>query len=236
MSKHAETSQATATSHRPSGDESYRHGVADTRKSRQELSQIDRLRAGDEAAFSQLLDQYPGALLRLAMVFVHNRAVAEEVVQETWVGVITGLPRFEGRSSLKTWIFRILTNRAKTRGVRESRTVPLSSFGNDSSASEPAVDPSRFRANGRWAEAPRVWDDRTPERLVATHEAMEHLERAISQLPPNQQAVVTLRDVEGLESKETCNMLEITETNQRVLLHRARSKLRSVLEEYLDQE
>jgi RNA polymerase sigma-70 factor (ECF subfamily) len=195
---------------------------------------VKRLRSGDETAFEWLIERYQGPLLRLAQVFVPSRAVAEEVVQETWLAVITGLPAFEGRSSLKTWIFRILTNRAKSRGVRERRTVPFSSLADDEGESAPAVDPSRFRPNGRWAEAPRVWDDDTPEKLLATAEAMQRLQSAIAELPPKQRAVVTLRDIQGLEAEEICNILEISETNQRVLLHRARSKLRSVLEDYVD--
>jgi RNA polymerase sigma-70 factor, ECF subfamily len=195
---------------------------------------VERLLAGDEAAFTALVEQYHGALVRLARVFVPSQAVAEEVVQETWAGVIHGLPKFEGRSSLKTWIFRILTNRAKTRGVREGRSVPFSALGNPDSESEPAVSPDRFQGNGMWATPPRPWDRNTPEKLIMHKQAIERLACALEDLPPNQRAVVTLRDVEGLESPEVCNILEISETNQRVLLHRGRSKLRRVLEEYLD--
>lgn len=197
---------------------------------------VERLRAGDEAAFSWLIGRYHDSLLRLALAFVPSRAVAEEVVQETWLGVIRGLPTFEGRSSLKTWIFRILTNRAKTRGVRESRTVPFSAFSESDDDGGAVVDPSRFGANGRWAVPPRRWEDDVPEKLAATKQAMERLQRAVDELPPGQRAVVMLRDIEGLETDEICNVLEITETNQRVLLHRGRSKLRSVLEEYVDRK
>jgi RNA polymerase sigma-70 factor (ECF subfamily) len=199
-----------------------------------ELALVQRLRARDERAFSDLIDRYHGPLLRLALVFVPSRAVAEEVVQETWVGVLDGLDSFEGRSSLKTWIFRILTNRAKTRGVRENRTVPFSSFSVPEDDHEPAVEAARFHANGRWSVPPRPWEDDTPEKLLMTQQALQQMRTAIAALPPNQRAVVTLRDIDGLDSDEVCNILEISETNQRVLLHRARSKLRAVLEEYVE--
>jgi RNA polymerase sigma-70 factor (ECF subfamily) len=202
----------------------------------QDLVLVARLRGGDEAAFRALVEQYHGMLLRLALVFVASRAIAEEVVQETWVGVLNGLPSFEGRSTLKTWIFRILTNRAKTRGVREGRSVPFSALSDPDDEHDPAVDPTRFKPNGRWMAPPRRWDDDTPEKLAMQEEALRRLERAIQELPPNQRAVLTLRDIDGLESAEVCNILEISETNQRVLLHRARSKLRRVLEEYVDRK
>jgi RNA polymerase sigma-70 factor, ECF subfamily len=195
---------------------------------------VQRLLAGDEAAFTRLVEKYHGALLRLARIFVPSQAVAEEVVQESWVGVIRGLPKFEGRSSLKTWIFRILTNRARTRGAREGRSVPFSALGNPDDAHEPAVSPERFQASGMWAAPPRRWESDTPETMLMQKQALERLASALEDLPPNQRAVVTLRDVEGLESSEVCNILEISETNQRVLLHRGRSKLRRVLEEYVD--
>lgn len=202
----------------------------------QDLALVTRLLGGDEAAFRALVEQYHGVLVRLALAFVSSRAVAEEVVQETWVGVLGGLRSFEGRSALKTWIFRILTNRAKTRAVREGRSVPFSALGDAEGEHHPAVDPARFKPNGTWAEPPRRWDEDTPEKLAMQEEALRRLERAIDELPPNQRAVLTLRDLDGLESAEVCNILEISETNQRVLLHRARSKLRSVLEEYVDRK
>ncbi|MEW6683351.1 MAG: sigma-70 family RNA polymerase sigma factor [Nitrospirota bacterium] len=197
------------------------------------------LRGGEEAAFASLVDSYHAVLLRLAKGFVRSHEVAEEVVQETWVGVLEGLDRFEGRSSLKTWIFRILINRAKTRGVRESRSVPFSSLGSsDEDPHEPAVDPARFQTTGpwvdHWASPPNSWDEGTPERLLLSKEAGEYLVKAIEALPPNQRQIILLRDVEGLDAKETCSLLEIGETNQRVLLHRARSKVRRALEQYLD--
>jgi len=198
-----------------------------------DLALLARLRLGDEAAFAELIDQHHGALLRLALVFVANRAMAEEVVQETWSAVLVGLDAFEGRSSLKTWIFRILTNRAKTRAVREGRTVSFSAFGNADLESSPAVAAERFRPDGRWSSPPEPWDEETPERLMLRREIVDLISAALDDLPAAQRAVVLLRDVDGLESAEVCNILRISETNQRVLHHRARSKLRRTLEEYV---
>ena len=200
---------------------------------------LQALRNGDETAFASLVDRYHAPLLRLAMAFVPSQAIAEEVVQETWIGVLEGLSRFEGRSSLKTWIFRILTNQAKTRGVRESRSVPFSPLGHDEDdRGEPTVDPLRFQSSGywidHWASPPRSWDEDTPERLLLSKECGQHMENAIEALPPTQRQVLVLRDVDGLSSEEVCNILGISETNQRVLLHRARSRVRRALERYLE--
>jgi RNA polymerase sigma-70 factor, ECF subfamily len=195
---------------------------------------VERLRARDEQAFAELIQLYHGPLLRLALGFVPSRAVAEEVVQETWVGVLDGLATFEGRSALKTWIFRILTNRAKTRGVRENRTVPFSGLSDPEGEHEPAVDPTRFQRNGMWGLPPRPWEDDAAEKILMTRQGLKELEAAIAALPPNQRVVVTLRDIEGLDAEEACNVLGISETNQRVLLHRARSKLRVVLERFVE--
>lgn len=194
---------------------------------------VDRLLAGDEPAFAALVERYHGRLVGLARAFVSDRGTAEEVAQETWLGVLNGLRAFEGRSSLKTWIFRILVNRAKTRGVLEARTIPFSSLADRDDGPEPAVDPARFTPAGRWADPPRLWNEDTPEDLLLREEAKALFERAIAELPPGQRAVITLRDIEGLESGEACNILEISETNQRVVLHRARSKVRRALEQYL---
>jgi RNA polymerase sigma-70 factor, ECF subfamily len=202
-----------------------------------EAALLDALRAGDESAFAALVQEHHSSILRVARIYVSNRATAEEVAQETWVAVLNGLDRFEGRSSLKTWIFRILTNIAKTRAQRDARSVPFSSLGDDSG--EPAVDPDRFvSAGGRWAghwkSYPDRWDTLPEERLVGD-ETRAHVERAIDRLPPKQRQVITLRDVEGWSSDQVCSALEISETNQRVLLHRARSKVRQALEGYLAQ-
>ena len=163
-----------------------------------------------------------------------DQATAEEVVQETWIGVLRGLGSFEGRSALKTWIFRILVNRAKTRGVREARSVALSS--DDDGPTEPAVDPARFRADGMWADPPRRWEDDTPEAVLVREEARRRLAQAIEELPSRQRAVLVLRDLEGVSAEEVCNILEIADTNQRVMLHRARSALHRALERYLEEE
>ncbi len=175
-------------------------------------------------------------MLRIAMLYVSSRAVAEEVVQETWLAVFTGLERFEERSSLKTWLFRILTNKAKTRGQREGRTIPFSSLASDGDEDEPAVDVDRFLGPGHryedhWAAPPRS----VPEERLLAAEARERIDAAIAALPPNQRAVITLRDVEGCSAEEACSVLGVSETNQRVLLHRARSKVRAALEQYLEE-
>jgi RNA polymerase sigma-70 factor (ECF subfamily) len=189
---------------------------------------IAALLAGDERTFRELVDRYDGALLRLAMTYVRPRSAAEEVVQETWLGVLRGLPAFEGRSSLRTWIFRILVNQARTRGVRERRSVPFSSLGGDADA---AVDPDRFLPDGRWAAPPRPWGDGPAEALLSA-ETREQVLRAIDELTPSQREVITLRDVEGWSASEVREALGLSEANERVLLHRARSKVRARLEHY----
>jgi RNA polymerase sigma-70 factor (ECF subfamily) len=206
-----------------------------------DLRLIELLRSGNEAAFVLLVEQYNSSLLRLAKAFIPVSAVAEEIVQETWMGVLSGLKRFEGRSSLKTWIFRILTNCAKTRAQREGRSVPFSSLPEfDSNANEPAVDPDRFRPAdqqwaGQWVSFPRSWDE-IPEERILSGETRACIEGAIEALPPNQREVITLRDIEGWTAEETCSFLGVSEANQRVLLHRARSKVRRALEQYFEEE
>ena len=205
----------------------------------EEIGMLERLRQGDEAAFASLVDRHHGALLRLAMAYVSDRSIAEEVVQETWMGVLEGVDRFEGRSSLKTWIFRILTNKAKTRGVRESRHVSFSPLAaSQENPEEPAVDPTRFQTTGHWAgywvSYPQPWDENTPEKLLLSQEGTTFLEQAIEALPGKLRQIIVMRDVEGLSSDEACNILGISETNQRVLLHRARSRVRKALEKYLE--
>jgi RNA polymerase sigma-70 factor (ECF subfamily) len=192
------------------------------------------LRAGDEAAFEALIARYHGALLRLAQLYVPSRAVAEEVVQETWLGVLKGLNSFEGRASLKTWIFRILLNRARTRGQRESRSLPFSALWSpDADSGEPAVEPEWFQDDGWWGPHPRGWSE-VPEQRLLSQETRAVVQQAIDALPPSQREVITLRDIEGWTSEEVRNALSISETNQRVLLHRARSKVRRALEQYLE--
>ena len=194
------------------------------------------LRAGDEEAFLALVRRLHPSMLHVALAFVCSRAVAEEVVQEAWLGVLKGLAQFEGRSSLRRWIFGIVSNCARTRGVREARSVPLSSL--EAEEREPAVDPSRFRPPdhshwpGHWSSPPTPW----PEEQLLRREAVEAVERAVQDLPPGQRAVITLRDIQGCESAEVCDLLGISEGNQRVLLHRARSKVRAHLERRLQGE
>jgi RNA polymerase sigma-70 factor (ECF subfamily) len=194
------------------------------------------LRRGDEGAFEALVGRYHLPLRRFALTFVRSAAVADEVVQETWLGVLRGIGRFEGRSSLKTWIFQILTNTAKTRAEREARTVPLSSL--DSGEDEPAVEPNRFldeqheRWPGHWAAPPSRWDE-LPEDALLGRETLAILKEAIAALPAMQRRVIELRDVEGWSAQEVCDLVGVTEANQRVLLHRARSKARAALEEHL---
>jgi RNA polymerase sigma-70 factor (ECF subfamily) len=193
------------------------------------------LRAGDEEAFGKLVREWHSSLLRVAQIFVPSRAVAEEVVQETWLRVLGALDRFEGRSSLKTWVFRILVNTAKTRAQREGRSIPFSALQDAARVPEAAVEPERFLPDdhpqhpGGWASPPR---DLPEERLLAA-ETRGVIAAAIEQLPANQRAVISLRDVEGWSSEEVRNALDISEVNQRVLLHRARSRVRRALEEYI---
>lgn len=198
---------------------------------------IERLRTRDEAAFMELVRRYYGYLLPLADYYVSNRAVAEEVVQEAWLAVLRGIDRFQERSSFKTWISRIVMNLARTRGVRESRMVTFSEFTDkETSGIDPAVDPERFRVvpddyPDHWSVAPRPWN-LDPETQLLNGETMELLDRAIAMLPEAQRLVLTMRDVNGWTAEEVCNTLEISETNQRVLLHRARSKVRGILENH----
>lgn len=193
----------------------------------------DRLRAGDESAFGALIDRYYDSMLHVARGYVASREAAEDVVQETFLGVITGIASFEGRSSFKTWMFRILVNRAQTRGEREGRTRPFSSLTDDDG--QPTVDPDRFAKEGRWAgywTAPPSADE-LPEAGVLATEMGDQLVAALQALAPTQRAVIELRDVLGFSSTEVCELLDLTEANQRVLLHRARGKARATLEEYL---
>jgi RNA polymerase sigma-70 factor (ECF subfamily) len=193
------------------------------------------LRAGDERAFAELVDRYGAPMRRLALTYVRSGAVADEVVQEAWLGVLRGIGRFEGRSSLKTWLFRILTNTAKTRAERERRSIPFSSLERELGEDEPPVDPDRFLADGAWASPPVRWDA-VPEARLLSAETRAVIDGAIAGLPTNQRLVISLRDVEGWAADEVRNVLELSDTNQRVLLHRARSKVRAALEEYLREE
>ena len=197
------------------------------------------LRDGDEAAFAGLVDELSPALLRVAQMHVPSRAVAEEVVQDTWIGVLKGIDRFEGRSSLRTWIFQILLNTARTRGVREKRTLPFSYFKRraEEGRDEPAVDADRFQGRdgvrpGWWARPPAEWEG--ADARVESDEVRDLLLEAIAELPPRQREVIVLRDLQGYSSEEARNVLDLSETNQRVLLHRARSKVRAALEPHFE--
>ena len=202
----------------------------------EETQLLARLRSGDADAFDILVGRYHAPLKRLARAFVSTDASAEEVVQDTWVAVLDGLDSFEERSSLGTWITRILVNRSKTKGVREARMTPFSAMGDgehDDSA-ESVVDPARFDDRGKWSAPPDRWEEETPEQLVGNQQAMALLDAELRQLPERQCVVVVLRDTLGWTAEDVCNALEINETNQRVLLHRARSRLRARLEQHLD--
>jgi RNA polymerase sigma-70 factor (ECF subfamily) len=203
----------------------------------QEAELLARLRAGDERAFESLVDAYHGTMIAVARNYVKTRDVAEEVVQEAWLGVLNGLDRFEGRSSLKTWILRIVANTAMGRGGREARTVPFSSLA-PADEIEPAVEPERFRPPGdafagHWNGYPGDWS-KLPETDLLGRETIDVVKRAIEELPASQQPVITMRDIAGCSSEEVCELLDVSPGNQRVLLHRARSHVRAALEKHLD--
>jgi RNA polymerase sigma-70 factor (ECF subfamily) len=210
--------------------------VAARRDAADEKDLVTRLRAGDEEAFAGLVEEYGPSMLRVARLYVRDRAVAQEVVQETWLAVLNGIDSFEARSSLRRWIFRILANRAKTRGEREARSVPLSALAaSDAAGEEVSVDADRFQGPEghnphQWAAPPRSW----PQDRVLAREALEVVQKAIEALPEAQREVIRLRDVAGWSAAEVAEALEISDGNQRVLLHRARSKVRAALESYLD--
>ena len=200
---------------------------------------LERLRAGDQSAFAELVDSWSPVLLRVARLYVATRASAEEVVQDTWLAVIEQLDRFEGRSSLRTWVFRILENQARTRGVRDARALPWSSaFGSDGiEDSGPTVAPTRFRGPadrwpGGWTPAgrPAPWQP-PPEDAAVASEIRRELGAALDELPARQRTVVELRDVHGLTSDEVCERLGVSPANQRILLHRGRARLRARLED-----
>ena len=208
--------------------------------SREDVLLVEALRAGDEAAFTELVGRYGGLMLRVARLYVPTRAIAEEVVQEAWLGVLTGIHRFQGRASFKTWLFRILTNTAKTRAEREGRSTPFSSLAQaELETGEASVDPDRFIRQGErwasyWASSPRRFDA-VPEQRLLSSETVGIAQRAIEALPEVQRAVITMRDVAGFDSEDVCEALQLSEGNQRVLLHRARSKVRQALELHFEE-
>lgn len=211
-------------------------GVQGSRASAAEVELVARLRAGDEQAFEALVARHYGTMLAVAQTYVKTRAVAEEVVQDAWLGVLQGLGRFEGRSSLKTWIVSILIHKAKTRAVREARSLPFGSLA--PTGEEPAVEPERFRGPqdgfpGHWRAYPGNWGA-TPDVVVEDRETLRVTMRAIAELPPAQRTVIRMRDIEGYSSDDVCDALDVSAANQRVLLHRARSRVRAALERHLD--
>lgn len=199
---------------------------------------VAALRAGDEAAFASVVETYHSKMLRLARTMVGDAIVAEEVTQEAWLGVLRGLARFEGRSSLQTWIFTILGNCARTRAQRERRTIPFSEFFADEQEEGATVDADRFHAQGpsqgHWRRFPNDWRE-LPEQQFLAHETLDVAQMAINALPANQRAVIQLRDIEGLAASEVSNILNVSESNQRVLLHRARAKVQKALDRYLSE-
>ncbi len=196
----------------------------------EEAALLTRLRAGDRAAFVTLVGAHGGALLRLATGLLKDRAAAEEIVQDTWMAALEHLDRFEGRSALRTWLFSITVNKARNRLEREGRSLPLSALEGEAG---PAEDPDRFAPDGHWRAHLEAWTTEDPERLAEAAETRGVVERAIADLPPAMRTVLTLRDLEGLEAEEICNLLSITLSNQRVLLHRARAKVLLALERHL---
>ena len=203
-----------------------------------EADLLTRLRAGDERAFETLVMRHHRTMLAVARQYVSTRAVAEEVVQEAWLGVIKGIDRFEGRSSLSTWILRILVNIAKTRGVRESRSVPYAALAGPDD--EVSVEADRFRGPGDqypggWWAFPDDWS-KLPEQALIQRETLKVVTDAIEELPPLQRSVIAMRDLQGCGPEDVCSVLEISDGNQRVLLHRARSRVRAALEKHLDGE
>jgi RNA polymerase sigma-70 factor (ECF subfamily) len=199
-----------------------------------DLQLVARAQEADEDAFAELVRRHSPTMLRVARMYVPTQALGVDVVEETWLAVVRGLERFEGRSSFRTWLLRILVNRAKTRGVREHRSVPFASLGDGGEDGEgPTVDADRFGDGGGWVSPPRRWED-DPETALRSKEVRRIAEEAIARLPERQREVITMRDLEGLSSDEVRNALDLTETNQRVLLHRARAKVRQALEDWID--
>lgn len=200
---------------------------------------LARLRAGEPKAFDELVNKHHSALIRMARGYVADCEVAEEVVQDTWMAVIENLSRFEGRSALRTWILGILIHKAKDRGIREKRHTTFSTFASCEEDNEAAVDPSCFQQKGesagRWIFPPQPWDDQTPEKLLASQQTINAMNSAIESLPRILKEVLILRDIEGMDIKEACVLLRITETNLYVRLHRARERVRKGVEAYLQE-
>lgn len=192
---------------------------------------LDRLRQGDQGAYRALIRRFHGSLTGVAASIIGSHAQAEEVVQDAWLAVFSNIARFEGRSSLTTWVFTIVMNRARTRIGREGRTVGLPAILDGAQPGERAMPPSSFQPDGHWTEAPRLWDEISPERIVGGRQLWEHVREIIETLPAGQKAVIILRDIEGRDAGEACDLLGITAENQRVLLHRARGRIRAAIDQ-----
>jgi RNA polymerase sigma-70 factor, ECF subfamily len=199
---------------------------------RPERALVQALAAGDERAFNEVVGRYHRSLVRLARSYVRTEAVAEEVAQDTWCAVVTGVQRFEGRSSFKTWLFSIVVNKARTRAERERRCTPFCALATPDEDGAPLPVEDRIGADGAWSSPPRPWEQ--PERRAISLELREDLREALAELPARQRLVVTLRDVEGLDSEEVCSLLDLSPGNERVLLHRGRTRLRAALERGLE--
>jgi RNA polymerase sigma-70 factor, ECF subfamily len=215
-------------------------GTSASRLEADDIQLLARLKEGDEAAFTTLVEHFQASMVRLASLYVHDHRLAEEVVQDTWIAVLQGIDRFEGRSALKTWLYSILINRAKTHAQREAHYVTAGDLMSDDDANdEPTIDPSRFLGSahegaGHWATLPANWEH-VPEVRLLSQEVRQVIQTAINALPAMQRQVITLRDVEELDAEQACALLKLTEGNQRVLLHRARAAVRQTLDTYLDQ-
>ena len=194
---------------------------------------LARLRRGEEQAFRSLIRRFHASLTGVAAAIIGSRAQAEEVVQDAWLAVFAGIDRFEGRSSLATWVFSIVLNRARTRASREGRLVGLPALLDGTEPGGRAVDVLEFRPDGHWREVPRLWDELSPERIVGGRQLWDHVTEAIERLPAGQRAVIILRDIDGRDAEETCERMGLTDGNQRVLLHRARTRVRAALDAYL---
>jgi RNA polymerase sigma-70 factor (ECF subfamily) len=229
----AEAAASLPRTRKPTRRQAVKAGAAHAGAGQNDSRLVAQLQAGDEAAFNTMVERYHGALVRVAMNYVADLSVAEEVVQDAWLGVLEGIGGFEGRSSLKSWLFSIVIHKAKDRGVREKRYVSMT-MSDTEDGDESAVDPSRFRASGEWGLPPQQWDEITPERLLSSKEHLELLQRAIEELPANLREVLVLRDVEEMDSKDICAQLMITESNLYVRLHRARERVRAMLESKMD--
>jgi len=188
---------------------------------------VVRLRIGDQDAFAVLVDRYHTRLTRFARSFTPRAELAEDIAQETWLGLLRGLDRFEGRASLRTWLFQICANRARTLAAKEGRLIPV----DPTDPGAPTVDPARFGPEGAWSQPPAPWPNAAAQEQEQDAELVERVRVAITRLPESQQQVVTLRDVEGLTAVEVCRILDLTEGNQRVLLHRGRARVRALLEQ-----